>query len=108
MAKSWTLQTASGAIQNLNNWKDMNGCSGQIPDVNEPGALFTVQGFSDCTNNAQVRLVTYIFMGITHIQKTLDKRVVELSFQEVECLYQLPKLLGISLVNFLNSFTMFF
>ena len=41
----------------------MNGCSGQVPDVNEPGALFTVQGFSDCTNNAQVRLVTLHLHG---------------------------------------------
>ena len=58
-----SLQTASGAIQNLNNWKNMNGCNGQIPDVNEPGALFTVQGFSDCTNNAQVRLDTLHLHG---------------------------------------------
>ena len=56
-------QTASGAIQNLNNWKDMNGCNGQVPDVNEPGPLYTVQGFSDCTNNAEVRLVTLHLHG---------------------------------------------
>ena len=51
-------ETASGAVQNMNNWKDMNGCNGQFPDVNEPGVLYSIQGFSDCESNAEVRLVT--------------------------------------------------
>tara|TARA_Y100001970_G_scaffold15390_1_gene17305 strand:+ start:3319 stop:4383 length:1065 start_codon:yes stop_codon:yes gene_type:complete len=51
-------ETASGAIQNMYNWKEMNGCNGNFPDVNEQNMFYSIQGFSDCENNAQVRLVT--------------------------------------------------
>jgi len=51
-------ETASGAIQNMYNWKEMNGCNGNLPDVNEQNTFYSIQGFNDCENNAQVRLVT--------------------------------------------------
>ena len=51
-------ETASGAIQNMYNWKDMNGCSSNIPDVNEQDIFYSIQGFSECENGAEVRLVT--------------------------------------------------
>ncbi len=53
-----STETASGAIQNMYNWKEMNGCSGDFPDINEQNTFYSVQGFNDCENNAQVRLVT--------------------------------------------------
>jgi len=53
-----STETASGAIQNMYNWKEMNGCNGNFPDINEQNTFYSVQGFNDCENNAQVRLVT--------------------------------------------------
>ena len=48
----------TGAIQNLYAWKDMNECSGTFPDRNEESLYYNIQGFTDCTNNAEVALVT--------------------------------------------------
>ena len=49
---------SSGALQNLYAWKEMNGCSGTLSDTNEPNALYSIQGFSDCENGTEVQLVT--------------------------------------------------
>ena len=48
----------TGALQNLNFWKQMNECSGLIPDRNEESLYYNIQGFTDCTNGAEVALVT--------------------------------------------------
>ena len=48
----------TGAIQNLYRWKEMNECSGSIPDRNEESIYYNIQGFTDCTNGAEVALVT--------------------------------------------------
>jgi len=48
----------TGAIQNLFLWKEMNECSGSIPDRNEESLYYNIQGFTDCTNGAEVALVT--------------------------------------------------
>ena len=54
----------TGAIENLYELADANNCSGSIPDLNDPGALYSTQGFTDCENGAEVRLMT-IYAG-TH------------------------------------------
>ena len=54
----------TGAIENLYELADANNCSGSIPDLNEPGALYSTQGFTDCENGAEGRLMT-IYAG-TH------------------------------------------
>lgn len=48
----------TGAIQNLYTWKDMNGCSGNTPDLNEQEVFYNIQGFTDCDNGTEVLLVT--------------------------------------------------
>tara|TARA_B100000945_G_scaffold146448_1_gene117264 strand:- start:11706 stop:12671 length:966 start_codon:yes stop_codon:yes gene_type:complete len=47
-----------GAIQNLLQWADMNGCSGSVPDSNQPSVFYSVQSFTDCNNGSEVALVT--------------------------------------------------
>ena len=47
-----------GAIQNLLLWADMNGCSGSLPDSNQPSVFYSVQSFTDCDNGTEVSLVT--------------------------------------------------
>ena len=54
----------TGAIQNLYTWRDMNECSGILPDRNEESLYYNIQGFTDCKNDAEVALVT-IHLG-TH------------------------------------------
>ena len=36
----------------------MNGCTGVTPDFNDLQPLYSIQGFSDCENDSQVRLMT--------------------------------------------------
>ena len=48
----------TGAIQNLYAWKEMNECSGTLPDRNEQSLYYNIQGFTDCKNDAEVALVT--------------------------------------------------
>ncbi len=54
----------TGAIENLYELAEANNCSGSIPDLSEPGVLYSTQGFTDCENGAEVRLMT-IYAG-TH------------------------------------------
>ena len=42
----------TGAIQNLYTWRDMNECSGTLPDRNEESLYYNIQGFTDCKNDA--------------------------------------------------------
>ena len=48
----------SGAIENMYDWAAYNGCEGALPDRNEPGAIYSIQGFTDCVNGAEVALIT--------------------------------------------------
>ena len=47
----------TGAIENIFEWSEHNNCSGGL-ETYEANALYTVQGFSDCENDAQIRLMT--------------------------------------------------
>ena len=58
-----SLDTTTGAIQNLYQWKQMNGCTGVSPDYNEPNVLYSVQGFTNCENGTEVRLVSIYGAG---------------------------------------------
>ena len=48
----------TGAEQNLFEWKEMNGCTGDIPTLSETNAGYTVQEFTDCDNDSEVALVS--------------------------------------------------
>ena len=48
----------TGAEQNLYEWKEMNGCSGDFPSLSETNAGYTVQEFTDCDNGSEVALVS--------------------------------------------------
>ena len=47
-----------GAIQNLLQWADMNGCQGTLPNSNQPSAFHSIQSFTNCENGTEVSLVT--------------------------------------------------
>ena len=47
-----------GAIQNLQQWGNMNGCGDKAPDSNSPSVFYSVQSFTDCDNGTEVSLVT--------------------------------------------------
>jgi hypothetical protein len=48
----------TGAIENLYEVANINGCSGILPDTNQPDALYSIQAFKDCENGAEVQLVS--------------------------------------------------
>ena len=47
-----------GAIQNHQQWGNMNGCGDKTPDSNSPSVFYSVQSFTDCDNGTEVSLVT--------------------------------------------------
>ena len=47
-----------GAIQNHQQWGNMNGCGDKAPDSNSPSVFYSVQSFTDCDNGTEVSLVT--------------------------------------------------
>lgn len=59
----FSLDGNEGALQNMERWAEMNGCSGSTPDVEIFEWDYSVLGYSDCDNNAQVRLVSLNFAG---------------------------------------------
>jgi len=63
---SWFDNSAyeTGAVENLYEVANYNGCTGSLPDINDANALYSIQGFSDCENGAEVHLVT--LYGGTH------------------------------------------
>ena len=61
----------TGAIQNLYNWKEMNGCSGNNPDWNEEEIFYNIQGFTNCDNSSEVALVT-IHAGTHNVYANKD------------------------------------
>tara|TARA_Y100000766_G_scaffold211453_1_gene183038 strand:- start:954 stop:1931 length:978 start_codon:yes stop_codon:yes gene_type:complete len=50
-----------GAIQNLENWADLNGCQGSIPEVIESQADYDIRGYTNCADETQVMLVTLFY-----------------------------------------------
>ena len=48
----------SGAIENMYDWAAYNGCEGALPDRNEPGAIYSIQGFTNCQDGTEVALIT--------------------------------------------------
>lgn len=55
----WTEPEAydTGAIENIYEWADYNGCTGGL-ETFETNALYSIVGFSSCENDAQIRLMT--------------------------------------------------
>ena len=51
----------NGAIQNLENWAELNGCQGSIPEVIVSEDDYDIRGYTDCENETQVMLVTLFF-----------------------------------------------
>ncbi len=48
----------TGATENLYDWASNNGCNGILPDVNNPGVVYSVQSFTSCENGTEVTLIT--------------------------------------------------
>ena len=47
----------TGAIENIFEWSELNNCTGGI-ETFDTNPLYTIQGFSNCEDDAQIRLVT--------------------------------------------------
>ena len=47
----------TGAMQNMHNWGEYNGCSGSA-ETFEVNSLYSIHGFSDCQDGAEVRLMS--------------------------------------------------
>tara|TARA_B100000530_G_scaffold336878_1_gene293211 strand:+ start:1790 stop:2785 length:996 start_codon:yes stop_codon:yes gene_type:complete len=52
-----------GAIQNLEDWKDLNNCEGIAPEIITIQDDYDIRGYSDCENGAEVRLMTLNYGG---------------------------------------------
>ena len=66
MTMYWFQNTAGfnkGAMQNLEYWSDINGCSGDLPEVITVTADYDIRGYSDCSANAEVRLMSLFSSG---------------------------------------------
>ena len=50
-----------GAIQNFENWADMNGCQGLVPEIIDLQEDYDIRAYSDCENGAEVRLMTQFY-----------------------------------------------
>ena len=48
----------SGAVENMYDWAAYNDCEGSLPDRNEPGAIYSIQGFTNCAQGTEVALIT--------------------------------------------------
>ncbi len=47
----------TGAIENIFEWSELNNCTGGI-ETFDTNPLYTIQGFSNCEDDAQIRLMT--------------------------------------------------
>ncbi|MEE2985990.1 MAG: PHB depolymerase family esterase [Candidatus Thermoplasmatota archaeon] len=47
-----------GAMQNLERWSNLNGCSGVVPEVFDSNDDFDIRGYSECENGVEVRLMS--------------------------------------------------
>lgn len=52
-----------GAIQNLEDWKNINNCVGTTPEIITVQDDYDIRGYSDCDNGAEVRLMTLYYGG---------------------------------------------
>ena len=50
-----------GAIQNFENWADMNECQGLIPEIIALEEDYDIRAYTDCENGAEVRLMTQFY-----------------------------------------------
>jgi len=50
-----------GAIQNFENWADLNGCQGLFPEIIAVEDDYDIRAYSDCENGAEVRLMTQFY-----------------------------------------------
>ena len=50
-----------GAVQNFENWADLNGCQGLLPDIIAIEDDYDIRAYTDCENDAEVRLMTQFF-----------------------------------------------
>ena len=50
-----------GAIQNLEEWADLNNCQGLFPEFFVIENDYDIRGYSDCENGAEVRLMTLFY-----------------------------------------------
>jgi len=54
-----SLDGDEGAIQNIVEWSEMNGCSGgQLPTIFEEYYDYSIMGYDDCEGGTEVQLVT--------------------------------------------------
>ena len=51
-----SMQT--GAVENMYDWANYNDCESSLPDRNEPGTIYSIQGFTECGNDSEVALIT--------------------------------------------------
>ena len=50
-----------GAIQNLEQWANLNGCQGVMPEIIVVEDDYDIRGYTDCENETQVMLMTLFF-----------------------------------------------
>ena len=50
-----------GAIQNFENWADLNGCQGLFPEIIAVEDDYDIRAYSDCESGAEVRLMTQFY-----------------------------------------------
>lgn len=59
-----SLDGEEGAIQNIMDWGEMNGCEGgDLPTIYEEYADYSIMGYDDCENSTEVNLLTLNFAG---------------------------------------------
>ena len=86
---SWTDLEAieTGAIENMYEWGGYNGCSGDL-NTFELNALYSIQGFDNCANGTEVRLMTIYAAQHNPYAKNLDSGLISNVFQGTQGLVQ--------------------
>lgn len=86
---SWTDPEAieTGAIENLYEWGGYNGCSDDL-NTFELNALYSIQGFDNCANGTEVRLMTIFAAQHNPYAKNPDSGVISNIFQGTQGLVQ--------------------
>ena len=66
-----SLDGEEGAIQNIMDWGEMNGCSGgTLPTIFEEYYDYSIMGYDVCDGDTEVQLVTLNFAAHTRIPRT--------------------------------------
>jgi len=52
-----------GAVQNMEYWADLNGCSGAVHELLEVGQNYDIRGYEECEAGAEVRLMSLHLAG---------------------------------------------